>query len=160
MKWRTMRNSRGITAVEVALTVLLLALGVIPVVNMVLSTSREAGFTEAHALAQARAFTLLDCQEALGFSALPRAAEPMELPIPRSAPPRQPAPGAYTEVLGYRELEDGLGMLSISIRWTLATDKPGTRQHEYRAIRMICRPDASWTQGNPLPLAANREVAD
>jgi hypothetical protein len=155
---------RGQTIIEVVIAVVLLGCSIIPIMNMLVGTSREAGFSEAHILVQARAFGLLDCQEGLGYDRLLAASsglETVELAIPAMVPPpwlpRTAAGAKYHERLTFRRLtpDGGKGMLSVEVDWVLGTDGCSgrvTRPHVFKAFRLLSRPDDSWLHSIPLPL--------
>jgi hypothetical protein len=159
-----MPSRGGQTAVEIMICVVLLGLGVMPIMNLITTTGREAGFSEAHILIQARAFGILDCQEGQGYDALLKAApgqDTVDIPIPTSVPPPclpKTANGAtYAEKLTFHRLvpDGGMGMLEVVIDWVLGTDQgPGRTKppHQFKAFRVLTRPDDSWLHPILLPL--------
>ncbi|MBI4862038.1 MAG: hypothetical protein HY815_17550 [Candidatus Riflebacteria bacterium] len=163
MKTATRITATGATraafsAVEVMVGALLLGLALIPIASGVISTGREAGFTESHLLARARALAILDAQEALGWAALATVGEAEQpLPIPAAAGTAPALPGApggelYQERLCAISLADGLVALSVDVGWTFAGDHGvADRSHVARAVRFVGRPDGSWLHRVPLP---------
>jgi hypothetical protein len=161
------RSRRGFSSVEVMIATVLLGLGICPILTMVIGTSREAGFTEAHMIVQSRAFTLLDCQEALGFESLDAAWEkkgdgssPVELEIPRQAPSgpavcREANGNHYSEKLTFQRVGGDLGVLTVEVSWVMGADQGRTRKpHVFRAFRLMGRPDGSWQHQVALPVVA------
>ena len=65
-----MKNERGFTAVEVVVSILVLAFAAIPIITMMSSGRRAAAMTEYHVLAQRRALRYLETLSTYAFDRL------------------------------------------------------------------------------------------
>lgn len=148
-----LHSKRGLSALELLAASVVLALALVPLLTLTGGSAREAGFSEAHVIAHARAFSLLDCQEALGFEALFGVSEQTsDLPIPATARALPPMAGLrFSERLTARRLADGLMLITVEVSWQLPTDRSTARPHVVRTVRMLSRPDGSWIRSAPLP---------
>ena len=145
---------RGVWAIEVLLACVLMALAVLPLLQLSSSTLNGAAFSEAHWLAQLHVQAVLDAAEARGWDAV---YVDGPLALPATVPP--PAlPGVIQEdivrTLEATKLEDGLVALQMSVSWSSRKTT-----HRVASMRIVCRPDASWHNTIELP-AAGAATAD
>jgi hypothetical protein len=148
---RTSGKRNGLGAVELMLALVLLALAVVPLLGTIVDTGREAGFTEAHLLANVRVAAMLDATESLGWLEIPQGQSLMVIAVPQSAgnPPDAlwgPAPEEYGEVLYAERLEDGLVRLGAKVRWATKGTGKTIRTSEAGSMRVMRRADGSWTK--------------
>lgn len=142
-------------ALEVLMILAVVSIALLPVLNLSRTSVREAGVATLSYLAHARVQTLLDAQEARGWSALASlGSQTRPLPVPPAAGPQPSelvgsASAAYQEVLEARQLDRDLVMLAAEVSWLPAT--PGGRK-TVRSVRVVARPDASWLVPVPLDL--------
>ena len=123
-----MIRRRGFTAVEVVVSILVLAFAAIPIIAMMSSGRRTAALTEYHILAQRRALRYLETLSTFTFNALrtlPRkegGALKLALPGDESAFPAEYKKKctAYEEKATLQEVQPGLMKATVEISWALA----------------------------------------
>jgi len=153
----------GLSFLEIMVGSLILALGLLPILQSMGETGRQAGFSRGHLLAHARVQALLDAQESLGWETV-AVAEERSLSIPSEAGSPPDLFGvkdgkSYQERLTVVPVSDGLVALRAEVSWALPSDPgSGRPSHVARSIRMISRPDQSWLATITLP--ARTETAD
>lgn len=154
---------RGFSFVEIAIAILILALGLLPILSMMASGSRQSAFSEYHLFASNRAHRIAEelltyssanfeqLQEGgAGLASLVRSVTAQETAFPREYTAKL-APGSYREEVTVEPLDDGLVMLKVQIHWAFPTDAPESiRSHVFTHRRVMARPDVSFTEELPL----------
>ena len=123
-----MTRRRGFTAVEVVVSILVLAFAAIPIISMMSSGRRTAALTEYHILAQRRALRYLETMSTYTFNTLrtiPRkegGALKLNLPGDESAFPKdyRKKCTAYEEKATLLEVRPGLLQATVKVSWELA----------------------------------------
>lgn len=161
------RDARGMNFVEVAIAIVVLALGLMPIFSMMMSGTRQSAFTEYHLFASVRAQRI--AEELLTFSSRNFAAVEEAAVEPKAllaaitsqdgAFPEEYvsklATGSYAEKVLVRRLDDGLYMLDVTVTWAFPAERPGLeRAHEFTLHRTLSRPDVSFTEEIPLAVDA------
>jgi hypothetical protein len=160
---------RGVTALELMIATALLAMGLVPLLSLQMDSTRQAGFTQGHALAVAHAGALLDRAAAMGWRKLAAGAAGGLGPDARGTsrererapaavrrrrllvPDPGPAPGGFEVVkanVAFTEVSPGLGELTADLSWRMG---PRGAEHRVRTGRLLARPEASWLVGPPPP---------
>lgn len=149
--------------VEIAIAIVVLALGLMPIFSMMMSGTRQSSFSDYHLFASVRAQRIVE--ELLTFSSenfatvAESAVEPRSLVAAITSrdgafPAEYVArlkPGSYSEKVLVRRLDDGLYMFDVTITWTFPAEKAGLeRAHEFTTHRTLARPDVSFTEDIPL----------
>jgi len=163
-----MRNRSAVTLIEVMIATRAAGFAAMSIMNLIVGTSREAGFSEAHILIQARAFGFLTgggswLRRLLAVS-VGHAQDTVELPVRppcRAVATRGANSAKYQERLTFRRLRaDGSkGNAGCRNRVVLGTDQGRGRAgnpHVFKAFRLLTRPDDSWLHPIPLPLSGSR----
>ena len=142
----TKRNA--VSAVEVMVSLVVVAVALVPALGSSIHAGRQTGFTRAHALAHVRATSRLEAVAARGYRELARAAargESLAGPAPAGSEPFE----VGTESIEFRALDERLGVLTVKLAW----HQPGEPAvHRVTAFRFLSPADASWIIANPLPL--------
>lgn len=147
---RSTAKRGAFSALEVLMILAVVSIALLPMLNLSRTGVREAGVATLAYLAHARVQTLLDAQEARGWSELASVGpETRPLPVPSTAGPRPGELAACQEVLEARQLDRDLVMLAAEVSWLPAS--PGGRK-TVRSVRVVARPDASWLVPVPLDL--------
>lgn len=161
------RSSRaGFTFVELAIGVVILTLGLLPIFSMMAAGTRQAAFTEYHLFAATRAERILESFLTCSSRYFDGRAElRFELAIGEVADDAGAFPdeyrgklarGAYSESATAERLEDGLYRLTVTIRWAFPAEQGATaagREHVFTMSRLLARPDVSFTESSPLDAA-------
>ena len=163
-----MRNSRrqivkcrAFCAFEVLIILVLVSIALMPMLSLRRSGIREADVSTASYLAHARVQTLLDAQEAMGWTtngSVNKEITQLETPAGAGQPPEElvkPAACAYRETLEIRRLDRDLVALAVEVSWQPAT--PGGRK-KVRSMRVLARPDVSWLAMVPLGLDTSEQA--
>jgi hypothetical protein len=153
----TSRGRRGITAIEVLVSLLVIGLALVPALGSSISVGRQTGFTRALALAHVLASSRLERVAARGFHELAEAAGRGEALAPAvDGAPRRAWPFEHvSEEIAFRELAPELAALTVTLTWR----QPGEPSvHRVTAFRFVSPADASWTVSNPLPAPENTDT--
>jgi hypothetical protein len=143
------------TALDAMAGALLAAIALLPLLRLGIDTGREAGFSEAYLLAHARAGAVLDAAESLGWRELSLRVSSQSFDIQQiaGAPPAAIATaGDHAERLTVEAPGDGLLLLRVELAWSAATDARALSPHRVTLLRMLARPDGSWTGRSPVTL--------
>ena len=152
----TRRNaSRGVSAVEVMVATVILAVGLVPVLTMQVRGTKQAGFSRGHAIAALYARAVLDALSARGADDLAQAASagPLatpDVPAPQGVQVQKPVVDVSVDA------DAGVVVASVSVAWSAGSDPV---EHRVRCSRILCRRDASWSETTALPAVGSR-VAD
>jgi len=119
------RSTRGFTALEVVVAILVLAVAVLPIIDMTTSGRQAAALTEYHVIAQRRALRILEVYASEPYDRLRRLPRDAEGVVTAPVPFDDPVfPDEYRKKLAtcdervcFQELEPGLGMVTVEIRW-------------------------------------------
>lgn len=138
---------RGFTALEVLVSITIVALAFAPVLSMLGSGVRESFFSEYHFIAQTRAESILDLLTARGFHVLPDGPPGTASVLPETAYalPLLGTDDYRRRLAGFEEsvtctsLEEGLAELTVDIGW-LMPDEQGGGNHHYRMRRLVSDP--------------------
>lgn len=145
---------RGLSAIEVVISIVILAFAVLPVLNMMTSGRKTAALTEYHVLAQLRARRILESFASYPYEALlnlPQAeGGGIELPFAgedNGFPPEyQQKLARYDELCFFEELEPGLGLMTVKITWLIT----GGNKREYVLQKLYAHEGMSLTDRYPL----------
>jgi hypothetical protein len=140
------RRPGGFSAIEVIVVTLIVAVSMIPIIDLFSSGAREVAFDEHMVAAQAVATSLVEqtIEEltAGGFRVIER---------DQDAGSRH---GFATKDFSYRAAarpvdgEAWLWLVSVAVQWQLPTDPAGA-VHSFRLDRLVSRPDAAFTGRYP-----------
>ncbi|MBI2943352.1 MAG: prepilin-type N-terminal cleavage/methylation domain-containing protein [Candidatus Wallbacteria bacterium] len=140
---------RAFTAVEVLVSVAILAIALVPVLSMLTSGTKESAYGEYHMIAQTRAETimqLLACRDWQAWENLPKG---VASPVPEALTTLAvELPEDFrTRLAGFEEtvtctpIDNGLVELSVELAWLLPGE--GAQQsHQFRLRRLLAKPDA------------------
>jgi len=150
----------GFTAVELMMTVAIVGVALIPVFGIMVQTTRQTGFTFAHAVAQGRALSLLDAVASKGIDEIKDRATRGESLVSKAELELVKTSGAIEvvdEQVRFEEVRPGLGSLTIDLKWRCSGSRNVRRA---RAVRLLTRADGSWLWSLPLNLVSNGGQAD
>ncbi len=152
---RNHRSNQGFIALEVMLACALLALGLLPVFGMMTAGTRQSAFSEYALFAAPRAKRILDAYLTMDYRYFASLGENAELdvkdvlsgsepPMPEEYLAKLDRDG-YTERAEWRSLDNGLGVLTVTIEWTFPADGQARadRPHLFILKRVISQPDQS-----------------
>lgn len=128
----------GVTALELLIATALLALGLVPFLSLQHETTRQAGFTQGHALAVAEAAALMDRAASLGWRQLAAGGAAAVSHV------HLPSPGGFavqSSRVAFAEVGPGLGQLTVELIWR---KEPKDLDRTVRTGRLLARPEASW----------------
>lgn len=126
--------------------VLIVAFGLLPIITLLSSASRQEALDESVVVAQSLALRLGDqtAAELLrgGFAKVERTGGPEVVPL---------APGKYFWDLSVEPVdpEAFLWRVLIKVRWALPTDTAVEPSHAYELERLVSRPEAAFTGNYP-----------
>ena len=146
MRGAQVRARHGFTLVEVMTVVLIVAFGLLPIVSLLSSASRQEALDESVVLAQAMALRLTEqAREELlrvGFEKIERTGGPVAVPL---------APGKFTWELVADPVdpEAFLWRVLVKVRWELPTDRQPEASHAYALETLVSRPEAAFTGTYP-----------
>lgn len=125
----TKMGKSGFSAIEIVISVVVLACALIPILTLVSSGKKSAAITEYHVLAQMRARRIIEVVSSYPYknlTSLP-VAETGGIKIPgemtSTAFPEnyQNKIKNYEELLFIENLETGISLATVKVNWTLAT---------------------------------------
>ena len=141
-----MRRRDGFTLVEVLTVVCIIAFGLLPIIGLLSSATRQEALDESVVIAQGIALRLseqtVEGLERNGFAKGQTSGGPEAVPL---------APGRYTWEVTVDTLdpEAYLWSISIRVRWALPTDTAPDPSHVFALERLVSRPEAAFTGGYP-----------
>lgn len=139
-------SRRAFTLVEVMTVILIIAFGLMPIITLLSSASRQEALDESVVLAQGIAFRLTEAtrEELLraGFSRLERTGGPDAVPL---------APGKFSWELTTDPVdpEAFLWRIQVKVRWQLPTDRQPEASHAYQLETLVSRPESAFTGSYP-----------
>lgn len=141
-----MRRRSAFTLVEVMTVLLIVAFGMLPVISLMRGNTRQEALDESVVVAQSRALALAEAAveklHRAGFLRFDEAGGPEKVGI---------APGefSHTVVTEPVDPEAYLWRVTVTVSWSLPTDRgPGT-PHHFPLVRLVSRPDGSFTGNYP-----------
>lgn len=139
------RPRLGFSAAEVTVAVAILAIALLPVINMTTASNRTARLTEYHVLAQARAKRLLEVFSTFSLEELEDLAGSTQGSLPPpfgegelegasfDLPPEYRAKMEnFSEEASYERMSPDLGMVLVKITWSVRGS-----QHDFQLFRLI-----------------------
>ncbi len=140
---------------EIIVSVVVLAIAVIPLLWMFVGGRKTAALTEYHVLAQMRARRILEAFASYPYEALKGVTEAegggLLVPLPASdsgfPPEYQKRIAMYDELTFFQEAKPGLGRLTVKITWTLASDG---KKREYLLHKLVAEEALSLSDSYPL----------
>ncbi len=146
------KNKRAFSAIEVVVSIVVLAFAVLPVMNMMTSGRKTAALTEYHVLAQLRARRVLEIFSSYPYEALMNAPQAegggLAIPLTDTAfPPEYKKKLArYDELCIFEELKPGLGLMTVKITWLIT----GGQERKYLLQKIFCDEGMSLSDDYPL----------
>ena len=146
------RRNAGFSAMEVVVSILVLAFAVLPVLHMMTSGRKTAALTEYHVLAQLRARRILEIFSSYPYEALMNVPQAdgggMAIPVSDTAfPPEYKKKLArYEEFCFFEELKPGLGLMTVKISWTIT----GGNSRKYMLQKLLSDEGMSLNDNYPL----------
>lgn len=140
------------SAMEVIISVVILAFAVLPMINMMVSGRKNAAFTEYQVLAQLRARRILEVFSSHPYEALlnsPRAPDGgLKLPFDDNGfpPEYHDKLERYDEVCSFEEKKPGLGLMRVEIIWSMS----GGDERRYILDKLFYDECLSLTDEYPL----------
>lgn len=136
------RAVRGFSAIEIVVSTLVLACALIPILTLMSSGKKSAAVTEYHVFAQMRAKRVIESVASYPWK------EMMKLPVASTGGVIIPGSMTstafpseyenkiknYEEFLFLENLEDGISLATVKVKWTLATGDKRT----YELCRIFC----------------------
>ncbi len=137
----------GFTAIEILVSISILALAFVPVLTMLSSGTRESYYSEYHLLAQTRAETILQLLSTRDLQALMTgpvgtavsvaiSPEDLKLDLPPSYEARLPA---FQQSVTLTPLARGLAEVVVEIDWAMPVEQAGA-EHHFLIRRIISHP--------------------
>lgn len=149
---------RGASLVEILVCLGVVCAALMPVVLATTSSTRKSSFSEHHFFWQVRAMRILEKFAMYDYATLvERSAKDGRLAFhfPQPACPAEYSRMLkdFTEACTFEE-KDGLGTLTVTIRWSFPLDGEGRspRSHELVFKRVVCDPVLTWKARDALDL--------
>ena len=151
---KSRRDINAFSAIEIMISIVVLACALIPILTLMSSGKKSAVLTEYHVLAQMRARRVVETISAYPFKEL------MKLPASDTGGVKIPGsmvstafPAEYeNKVKNYEEflflenLEEGITLATIIVKWTLATGE----NRSYELCRIFCDESVGLNGSYPL----------
>lgn len=142
------RPTAGFSAVEILISISILALACVPVLTMMSSGTRESFQNEFHLIAETRAESLVQTLAARDFqvfssfppgtpSVVPEALTTMVLEVPEQYRRKL---ANFEETVTVTPFGDGLVELAVEIGWVMPDEAAGGT-HRFRLRRLVGKPD-------------------
>jgi len=149
------------SAVEVVISIVILAFAVLPIMNMMTSGRKSATLTEHHVLAQLRARRILEVFSSYPYEALRNVPDSekggLQIPLPADElafpPEYQKNLERYDELCFFEETKPGLGVMTVKISWTVTGAK-----REYVLQKIMTDEGASLNDRYPLRQQGTRFI--
>jgi hypothetical protein len=151
---------KGLTSVELMMATAVVGVALIPALGVMVNTTRQTGFTFAHAVAQSRALTLLDVVGSKGIDTIRECVKRGDSLVSKTDLELVKSSGAIEvvdEQLRFEEVRPGLGTLTVDLKWQSSGSKIVRRT---KAFRLVTRADGNWLFSLPLNLVPNRAQTD
>ncbi|MBI3894099.1 MAG: prepilin-type N-terminal cleavage/methylation domain-containing protein [Candidatus Wallbacteria bacterium] len=144
-----MKRASGFTAVEVLVSIAILAIALVPVLTMLISGNKESAYGEYQMIAQTRAESILQvlaCRDWQAFAGFPQGTPTVVPETLTSSAIELPEDfrrrlAGFEETVTFTPLDGGLAEVAVDIAWLLPGEGAESN-HQFRLRRLMSRPDA------------------